>query len=42
MLSDEKWKVHNSKGVGRVVVTMELPGKRCPEILTRAGSGLKE
>ena len=37
MSSDEKWKVHNSKGTRRVVVTKGLPGVRWLEILIQAG-----
>ncbi|MBW2600236.1 MAG: hypothetical protein JRC60_09315 [Deltaproteobacteria bacterium] len=37
MSSGEKWKVHNSRGATRVVVTKELPGVRWLEILIRAG-----
>jgi len=37
MSNDEKWKVHNSKGARRVVVTKKLPGVKWLEILTRSG-----
>ncbi len=37
MLKDQTWKVYNSGGDRRVIVTRQLPGKRWLEILTQAG-----
>jgi len=36
-MKSDKWRIHNSDGPNRVVVTKDLPGRRWLEILTRAG-----
>ncbi len=36
MLGEKAWMVHNPSGRYRVIVTMDLPGKRWLEVLTRA------
>jgi len=36
-MDSKKWRVHNSEGHQRVIVTKELPGQRWLDILSRAG-----
>jgi hydroxypyruvate reductase 1 len=36
IMESEKWRIHNSSGRQRVIVTKELPGERWLEILTAA------